>query len=128
MTWFKRADPERESACSCHLPAGAWGDGGWHHARHTAVSLAALREKETERILAMQSGLHGALQELGIGAGPRAVSDRRAAAEMAAVLIPDTLLGTVYTFERCPAHRAACERKLADKKTTTAKRKAREAD
>ena len=128
MTWFKRADPARESSCSCYLPAGCWGDGGWHHARYDAVKLGELRERETERILAVQAGLQSALAELGRASGPREISARRAAEEMARQLFPDTILGTVYTYERCPAHRAACERKLANKKTTTAKRTAREAD
>jgi hypothetical protein len=36
------------SACSCDLPRGAWGSGGWHHFRYDRATLFAKAKREFE--------------------------------------------------------------------------------
>lgn len=85
-----RAEP---SSCSCHLPEGCWGDGGWHFATFTFDGFV---RAEILRAVARARGRGRELSH----------EDRTRARQDAEKRAPH-YVGTPYVFEHCEPYRKA---------------------
>lgn len=108
---------DEPSACSCRLPPGRWGQGGWHWGRATEDGLL---RRELTILAESDRDLRRLLDRAG---DPRLSREQRAQldAQRQATLseIRQTIqsgIGLPWAYERCPAYRARVESEIRVRK------------
>lgn len=104
------------SACSCRLPSGHWGDGGWHFFRPTVDGLI---RRELRIRAKTDHDLRRLIERDGRSLAPpeREQVDREmAAAREQSAAIAAAAAGRPWAYERCQEYLHAVERSIAARK------------
>lgn len=106
------------TACSCRLPAGHWGAGGWHHGRATEEGLIRM---ELHRRAVQDPKLRRVLDDYARTFPPDPKIDSRVEREKALVMqqMGDAIksgVGRPWAYEACPLYRKAVEAAILRRK------------
>lgn len=106
------------SACSCSLPPGCWGAGGWHHRRIDRAHLIAIEKNRFARLVVQQVGGEVPRQKLRAAWTMFVAEEMEAGRRDADGLDPAALtyLGIPVAIEPCRSAVDAWRKATAEKK------------
>lgn len=102
---------DEPSACSCRLPPGRWGQGGWHWGRATFNGLVRKFSGDDPELYRLTEKARGASADEREG-----IEERQRIIIRGIESVAEKQVGLPWAYERCPAYQAKVESEIRARK------------